>query len=301
MVPFDELAARGAARAPGSSPARTSPGTPAGWRTPRRWPPPASPVLLDGAQGLGAVPVDVRALGCDFYAASGQKWLCGPVGQRLPVRARRPDRGPHARRARLRDAWRTPSARSSSTSARARARFDGGSPTAASLGLGAGRAATCSRPTGSDTVHDARGPDLAARLAEMLADRGAHGGAARVARRWSRGRPPTPRRSRCGCCERGIRAPPPARARRTCARRWAPGPTRRSSSGCGRGGYFWVMTMMPNDHRGGHRREGHDHQRAVGHGRGRRMPIAAQVDRPRGAQDATARTPRSPRRRRPAR
>jgi selenocysteine lyase/cysteine desulfurase len=38
------------------------------------------PVLLDGAQGLGAIPVDVRALGCDFYAASGQKWLCGPEG-----------------------------------------------------------------------------------------------------------------------------------------------------------------------------------------------------------------------------
>ena len=37
-------------------------------------------VLLDGAQGLGAVPVDVRLLGCDFYAASGQKWLCGPNG-----------------------------------------------------------------------------------------------------------------------------------------------------------------------------------------------------------------------------
>ena len=37
-------------------------------------------VLLDGAQGLGAVPVDVRALRCDFYAASGQKWLCGPNG-----------------------------------------------------------------------------------------------------------------------------------------------------------------------------------------------------------------------------
>jgi L-cysteine/cystine lyase len=35
-------------------------------------------LLLDGAQGLGAVPVDVRRLGCDFYAASGQKWLCGP-------------------------------------------------------------------------------------------------------------------------------------------------------------------------------------------------------------------------------
>jgi L-cysteine/cystine lyase len=39
-----------------------------------------APVLLDGAQGLGALPVDVRALGCDFYAASGQKWLCGPNG-----------------------------------------------------------------------------------------------------------------------------------------------------------------------------------------------------------------------------
>jgi L-cysteine/cystine lyase len=37
-------------------------------------------VALDGAQGLGAVPVDVRALGCDFYAASAQKWLCGPNG-----------------------------------------------------------------------------------------------------------------------------------------------------------------------------------------------------------------------------
>jgi L-cysteine/cystine lyase len=37
-------------------------------------------VLLDGAQGLGAVPLDVASLGCDFYAASGQKWLCGPVG-----------------------------------------------------------------------------------------------------------------------------------------------------------------------------------------------------------------------------
>ena len=41
---------------------------------------PRVPVLLDGAQGVGAVPIDVRALGCAFYAGSGQKWLCGPVG-----------------------------------------------------------------------------------------------------------------------------------------------------------------------------------------------------------------------------
>ena len=37
------------------------------------------PVLLDGAQGIGAIAVDVGALGCAFYAGSGQKWLCGPV------------------------------------------------------------------------------------------------------------------------------------------------------------------------------------------------------------------------------
>jgi selenocysteine lyase/cysteine desulfurase len=38
------------------------------------------PVLLDGAQGVGAVALDVAALGCAFYAGSGQKWLCGPIG-----------------------------------------------------------------------------------------------------------------------------------------------------------------------------------------------------------------------------
>lgn len=38
------------------------------------------PVLLDGAQGVGAVPCDVSALGCAAYAGPGQKWLCGPDG-----------------------------------------------------------------------------------------------------------------------------------------------------------------------------------------------------------------------------
>ena len=41
------------------------------------------PVVLDGAQGVGAVPVDVRALGCAAYAAAGQKWLCGSDGTGL--------------------------------------------------------------------------------------------------------------------------------------------------------------------------------------------------------------------------
>jgi selenocysteine lyase/cysteine desulfurase len=38
------------------------------------------PVLLDGAQGVGAIPTDVYALGCAAYAGAGQKWLCGPDG-----------------------------------------------------------------------------------------------------------------------------------------------------------------------------------------------------------------------------
>src|SRR3954452_13339463 len=38
------------------------------------------PVIYDGAQGAGAVPVDVAKLNCAAYAASGQKWLCGADG-----------------------------------------------------------------------------------------------------------------------------------------------------------------------------------------------------------------------------
>ena len=38
------------------------------------------PVVLDGAQGAGAVPTDVREIGCAAYACAGQKWLCGADG-----------------------------------------------------------------------------------------------------------------------------------------------------------------------------------------------------------------------------
>jgi L-cysteine/cystine lyase len=38
------------------------------------------PVLLDAAQALGAIPLDMHELGVDYYAGSGQKWLCGPEG-----------------------------------------------------------------------------------------------------------------------------------------------------------------------------------------------------------------------------
>lgn len=37
-------------------------------------------VLVDGAQSAGAIDIDPTALGVDFYAASGQKWFCGPSG-----------------------------------------------------------------------------------------------------------------------------------------------------------------------------------------------------------------------------
>ncbi len=37
-------------------------------------------VAVDGAQSVGAIPVDVKDLDADFYTISGQKWLCGPEG-----------------------------------------------------------------------------------------------------------------------------------------------------------------------------------------------------------------------------
>jgi L-cysteine/cystine lyase len=37
-------------------------------------------VAVDGAQSAGAFELDLAALDVDFYAISGQKWLCGPEG-----------------------------------------------------------------------------------------------------------------------------------------------------------------------------------------------------------------------------
>ena len=42
------------------------------------------PVLVDGAQAVAHMPVDVQALGADFYALSGHK-LFGPTGHRRAV------------------------------------------------------------------------------------------------------------------------------------------------------------------------------------------------------------------------
>jgi selenocysteine lyase/cysteine desulfurase len=39
--------------------------------------------LVDGAQALGMLPLDMATLGCDFYAASLHKWVNGPAGTGL--------------------------------------------------------------------------------------------------------------------------------------------------------------------------------------------------------------------------
>ncbi len=37
-------------------------------------------VLVDAAQSIGVLPLDLEALGVDAYAFTGHKWLCGPAG-----------------------------------------------------------------------------------------------------------------------------------------------------------------------------------------------------------------------------
>ena len=37
-------------------------------------------MIVDGAQSVGMIPLDLPALGIDAYAGPGQKWLCGPGG-----------------------------------------------------------------------------------------------------------------------------------------------------------------------------------------------------------------------------
>src|SRR5947207_14234854 len=46
-------------------------------------------VLIDGAQAVPHVPVDVQAIGADFYAFSGHKML-GPTGSGVPWARREP-------------------------------------------------------------------------------------------------------------------------------------------------------------------------------------------------------------------
>jgi selenocysteine lyase/cysteine desulfurase len=127
-------------------------------------------VLLDGAQGIGAVDVDVTALGCDYYAGSGQKWLCGPVGSGyLYVRGDRiEDLSPAA-----------PGYGSLSDPLRAidlplrdgAARYDAGVPVPHHTAWALAALDVLEEP-GVDAVHE-RAAGLAAHLAEGLAAHGA--------------------------------------------------------------------------------------------------------------------------------
>jgi len=38
------------------------------------------PIMIDGAHAVGQAPVDLKAIGCDFYAGCGHKWLLAPQG-----------------------------------------------------------------------------------------------------------------------------------------------------------------------------------------------------------------------------
>jgi L-cysteine/cystine lyase len=127
------------------------------------------PLLLDAAQGIGAVPVDVKALGCAFYAASGQKWLCGPEGSGcLFVHPDHLDD--------LSTPW--PGFKSladsheplTSPPAEHASRLDHGFPPGL-RSVGALASLGVFEDAGWDWVHG-RAADLAARLAERLAERG---------------------------------------------------------------------------------------------------------------------------------
>jgi selenocysteine lyase/cysteine desulfurase len=78
------------------------------------------PVVLDVAQSVGQIPVDLASLDCDFAVGSGHKWLLGPMGTGfLVVRGRQlpsfrprfiPDRSP----------WTLPDAPTPAATARSR-------------------------------------------------------------------------------------------------------------------------------------------------------------------------------------
>ena len=128
-----------------------------------------APVLLDGAQALGAVPARAHELGCDYYACSGQKWLCGPEGSGcLFVRPERLDelQIPWPSYASLADAGRPLELEPAAGAAR----FDVGFPYAMRSSWALASLSVL-REAGWEWVHE-RGAALAARLGELLRDRG---------------------------------------------------------------------------------------------------------------------------------
>jgi L-cysteine/cystine lyase len=127
------------------------------------------PFLLDAAQAVGAVPVDVEALGCDFYAGSGQKWLSGPEGSGcLYVKRERRDEltVPWPGFGSLAD----PHDPLGSAPAEHAARFDTGFPSGLRSAWALASMSVLA-DAGWDWVHD-RATSLAASLADQLRERG---------------------------------------------------------------------------------------------------------------------------------
>ena len=185
-----------------------------------------APVLLDGAQGIGAVPVDVKEIGCDYYAGSGQKWLCGPLGSGyLYVRADRieelsppaPGYGSLADPLKALDLDLREGA----------ARYEGGLPPSHHMAWSLASLDVLEAP-GLDAVLE-RAATLAEGLAGALAEKGhtvaPRGRSTLVS--WEAADPEAAvaalagEGSACATCP----------ARRWCARRWARGAPRRSFSG----------------------------------------------------------------------
>jgi L-cysteine/cystine lyase len=164
------------------------------------------PVVLDGAQGIGAVPVDVRALGCAAYAGSGQKWLCGPDGTgmlyvapewRERIAPRAGYMGLVEPAAGLRSALRTEACR-----------YDLPGLSAEALAF-AGAAFDVLEDFGWAPLH-ARAARLAADLAEALAERGIEvaprGATTLVAWRWPEAEPTRERLAEAGIAIRNMPA-----------------------------------------------------------------------------------------------
>ena len=240
-------------------------------------------VLLDGAQGLGAVPVDVRRLGCDFYAASGQKWMCGPVGSGyLYVREGRLDVAhPGVAELRHRRRPRTP----------ARGRACGRAPSASSWACRppehtawSAAALDVLEAAGFDDVL-AAAADGAERLADRLRESGRtvaprgphHAGLVGGARPGGGGRAPA------GLRRRG---PPPAGPplRPGLRGRLDERGRHRSPARRARLAYFEVITTKPSTTAAGQQQRAehaHEREQAGGHD----VPCSAGVDGAGGAQD----------------
>jgi selenocysteine lyase/cysteine desulfurase len=127
------------------------------------------PVVLDGAQGPGAVPIDVRALGCAAYAGSGQKWLCGADGTGMLYL----EPGFAERLRVIAPSYMTFEDASQGIDGPLRAdarRFDTASLARETTALSLA-ALEVLVGAGLDAIHD-RARDLAARLADALAERG---------------------------------------------------------------------------------------------------------------------------------